>query len=119
VQDFLTKILDAKELFLYQGGRGKPLLFTGHFGKIKQMKLKHRSKIKGKKNSKTKYYYEVELEENFNFQGIDSIPLEPKILFDKNDTSNKTFLKKYLPAITTIEKIELNIKHSSLAVKNN
>jgi hypothetical protein len=59
------------------------------------------------------------MEENFDFQKINSVILKPKILFDKNDTSNRTLLKKYLPAITSIEKIELNIKYGSLSVKNN
>jgi site-specific DNA-methyltransferase (adenine-specific) len=62
VQDFPTEIVETKELFLYQGGRGKPLYFTGHFGIIKEIKLKHKSQIKGKENSRTEYYYEIILE---------------------------------------------------------
>ena len=110
VQDFPTEILETKELFLYQGGRGKPLFFTGHSGKIKEIKLKHKSKIKGKENSKTEYYYEVLLEENFNYNNKQKEKLKPKILFDKNDKIYKELLRKYLPTITTREKIELNNK---------
>jgi len=110
IQDFPTEILDAKKLFLYQGGRGKPLLFTGHSGEIKSIKLKHKSKIEGKENSKTEYYYEVLLKQNFRCNGIKEKKLEPKLLFDKNDKTNKDLLKKYLPTVTTLERIELNNK---------
>ena len=110
VQDFPTEILETKEIFLYQGGRGKPLFFTGHFGKIKEIKLKHKSKIIGKENSKTEYYYEVTLKQNFSFNKSILNKLEPKILFDKNDKINKELLRKYLPAITTKKKIIENNK---------
>jgi len=110
VQDFPTEILDAKQLFLYQGGRGKPIIFTGHSGKIKEIKLKHKSKISGKENSKTEYYYEVLLEKGFNYNGKQKEELKIKILFDKNDKTNKELFRKYLPTTTTFEKIELNNK---------
>ncbi len=108
VQNFPTEILEAKEFFLYQGGRGKPLFFTGHSGKIKEIKLKHKSQIKGKENSKTEYYYEVTLKENFKFDKLSLNKLEPKILFDKNDNTNRKLLKKYLPTVTTLERIRQN-----------
>ena len=108
VQDFPTEILDAKQLFLYRGGRGKPLYFTGHYGRIKEIKLKHKSKIKGKENSKTEYYYEVLLKENFQHNSKQREELKTKILFDKNDKTNRELLRKYLPTITTIEKIKIN-----------
>ena len=110
VQDFPTEIVETKELFLYQGGRGKPLYFTGHFGIIKEIKLKHKSQIKGKENSRTEYYYEIILENNFNYIENISSKLEPKILFDKNDNTNRKLLKKYLPTITTKERIRQNNK---------
>ncbi len=110
VQDFPTEILDAKILYLYQGGRGKPLFFTGHFGKIENVKLKHKSKIQGKENSRTEYYYEIILENNFEFNKNQTIKLEPKILFEKNDITNKKLLSKYLPAISTLDKLEENLK---------
>ena len=115
VQDFPTEILDTKRLYLYQGGRGKPVFFTGHSGKIKEIKLKHKSKIIGKENSKTEYYYEVLLEENFNYNNKQKEKLKTKILFDKNDKTNKELLRKYLPTITTLEKIELNNKQTEKA----
>ncbi|MCK5822374.1 MAG: site-specific DNA-methyltransferase [Bacteroidales bacterium] len=109
VQDFPTEILDAKIIYLYQGGRGKPLFFIGYYGGIKSIKLKHKSKIKGKENSRTEYYYEIELEKNFELNKYLTSKLDTKILFYKNDKTNKELLNKYLPAITTIDKVELNI----------
>lgn len=108
VQDFPTEILDTKELYLYQGGRGKPITFTGHSGKIEKIKLKHKSEINGKQNSKTEYYYEVLLEKTFTYNENEKVALISNILFDKNDTVNKAFFKKYLPAVTTLEKIIIN-----------
>jgi site-specific DNA-methyltransferase (adenine-specific) len=110
VQDFPTDILDAKILYLYQGGRGKPLFFTGHFGKIKTVKLKHKLQIKGKENSRTEYYYEIELANNFLFNKEQREKLKLTKLFDKNDKINKSLLRKYLPSITTLDKIEETIK---------
>ena len=110
VQDFPTEILDAKELYLYQGGRGKTVSFTGHSGKIEKIKLKHKSEIEGKENSKTEYYYEVLLAKNFTYNEKEKEELKAKILFDKNDKINNELLRKYLPIVTTLEKIKLNKK---------
>jgi len=115
VQDFPTEILDTKHLYLYQGGRGKPIFFTGHSGKIKEIKLKHKSKITGKENSKTEYYYEVLLEKEFKYNELQKSEIKTKILFDKNDKINKELLQKYLPTITTLEKIKLNNKQTEKA----
>lgn len=109
VQDFPTEILDVKIIYLYQGGRGKLLFYTGHHGKIKEIKLKHKSKIQGKENSRTEYYYEITLEKNFEFDEYQTIKLDPKILFEKNDITNKDLLNKYLPAISTLDKVENNL----------
>ena len=115
VQDFPTKILEAKEIYLYQGGRGKPFFFTGHYGKIKEIKLKHKSNIKGKENSKTEYYYEVKLVRNFEYSNSFLNELNQKILFNRNDKENKELLRKYLPTITTLKKIKLNNKQTEKA----
>ena len=109
VQDFPAEILDAKIIYLYQGGRGKPLIFTGHHGYIKKVKLKHKSKIEGKENSRTEFYYEVELVSNFEYENLSEIKLKPKLLFGKNGKTNQELLSKYLPSITILDKIELNI----------
>jgi len=109
VQDIPSEIFDAKVLYLYQGGRGKPLFFTGHYGNIKVIRLKHKSKIQGKENSRTEYYYEVTLKNNFEFDEYQTIKLEPKLLFEKNDKTNKELLNKYLPAISTLDKVKINL----------
>ncbi len=113
VQDFPTEILDAKIIYLYQGGRGKPLVYTGHYGIIKEIKLKHKSKIQGKENSKTEYYYEIILEKNFDFGEHQATRLDTKVLFGKNDKINRELLSKYLPAISTLDKVEINLKDAS------
>lgn len=107
--------MDAKQLFLYQGGRVKPIIFTGHSGKIKEIKLKHKSKISGKENSKTEFYYKVLLEKDFSYNDKQKEKLNTKILFSKNDKTNKELFRKYLPTITTLEKIELNNKQTEKA----
>ena len=115
VQDFPTEIFDSKIIYLYGGGRGKPLIFTGHYGKILRIKLKHKSQIRGKEKSRTEYYYEIELDSNFEFNNLLTAELEPKILFSKNDKINQELIIKYLPAITELDKVELNNKQT----KNN
>jgi site-specific DNA-methyltransferase (adenine-specific) len=105
IQDFPLGITEAKYLYTYQGGRSNPLLFTGHFGKIKEIKLKHKSKIKGKENSKTEYYYEISINGKIAFDKKLQVKLKPISLFDKNDTRNPQLLKKYLPTLTTLDKI--------------
>ena len=98
VRDFPIGITEAEILYLYEGGRGKSKRFTGHFGKIKDIKLKHKLKIKGKEKSKTEYYYEVELHENFQFNS--KIVKKIKIsLFDSKDKYNKELFKRHLPAL--------------------
>ena len=112
IQDFPSEILDAKIIYLYQGGRGKPLFFTGHYGNIKEIRLKHKSKIQGKENSKTEYYYEIILEKNFEFNEYQKIQLNPKVLFEKNDKANRELLNKYLPSISTFDKVEMNLNQN-------
>lgn len=108
IRDFPYGIYDANQLFIYSGGRGNPLLFSGYNGNIKTIKLKHKSKIKGKEKSKTEYYYEIELEKEFQFNEEFTGKLNLKKLFDKNDYSNIELLKSFLPAITTLNKLKEN-----------
>jgi len=105
VQDFPIGITDAESLYLYEGGRGKVKSFTGHYGKIKDVKLKHKSKIKGKEKSKTEFYYEVELHENFQFNPklVQKIYLTK--VFDTKDKYNKELFKRHLPSLTTTDKV--------------
>lgn len=104
ILDFPTGIHSAKKLFIYTGGRSKPINLSGLYGEIKSVNLKHKSKIKGKENSKIEYYYELELEqfvedENFHFT------LDFENLFEKSDVKNREMFKQYLPIITTLDKL--------------
>ena len=105
ILDFPTGIDSAKKLFIYTGGRSKPINLSGLYGEIKSVNLKHKSTIKDKEDSKTEYYYEVELQEfvedkNYNFT------LNIEYLFEKSDVKNKEMFKQYLPTITTIERLK-------------
>jgi site-specific DNA-methyltransferase (adenine-specific) len=105
VKDFPLSILEANKLILYSGGRSKPLNLTGFIGEIKNIQLKHKSKIIGKENASSEFYYEVELKEDFEF--IDSLVFnfDPKKLYDTNDIQNLNYLKQYLPALTTLDRL--------------
>jgi len=47
---------------------------------------------------------------NHKFDKSSSNKLKPKILFDKKDKTNKKLLRKYLPTITTKERIVKNTR---------
>lgn len=105
VQDFPIGITEAENLYLYEGGRGKVKSFTGYYGKIKDVKLKHKSKIKGKEKSKTEFYYEVELHKNFQFNPNLIQNIKITSLFDSKDKYNKDLFKRHLPALATKDKV--------------
>ena len=109
IRSFPEGILDSEFLFLYSGGRSKKPRFNGYFSKIKSVKLKHKSKIKGKQNSITKYYYEVELETKFRLNRKLNTEIDRKLFFgSSNNKESKNFVE-YLPAVTTLIKVlELN-----------
>ena len=88
------------------------MFFTGHYGKIKSIKLKHKSKIIGKENSRTEFYYEIVLENNFEFNKKFSVKLDTTTLFGKKDKRYNHLLKKFLPVISFIDKVELNLSKS-------
>ena len=60
--------------------------------------LKHKSKIKGKENSETEFYYEVELESNFKKNKKLSAQLNPNELLDSKDKKNLELFKKFQPS---------------------
>ena len=103
VKDFPLGILDAKILFIYSGGRSKTPHFTGYFAYIRDVKLKHKSKIKGKENSNTEFYYEVELESNFKKHKNIKAELNQNLLFDNKDNSD--LFQQFLPALSTLSKV--------------
>lgn len=105
VKDFPSGILDATKLLIYSGGRSKPINLTGHSAEIKSIELKHKSKIPGKENSKTEFYYEVLLEDCFEESDDLKFTIKPKKLFDKFDDKNHKLLQQFLPALTTWDRI--------------
>lgn len=105
VKDFPIGILDAKILFVYSGGRSKTPHFTGYFANIKDVALKHKSKIKGKENSNTEFYYEAELESNFKKNKKLSAQLNPNELLDSKDKKNLELFKNFLPSFSTLSKV--------------
>jgi site-specific DNA-methyltransferase (adenine-specific) len=104
IKDFPTGIYAAKYLFLYTEDAAKKRHFTGNYGIIKSIKLKHKSKIEGKENSETEYYYEIELEHKFFNNKKVVKELDTKTLFD-TEGINKNLFKQYLPALTTLQKV--------------
>lgn len=109
VTGFPTEILDAEWLYLYQGGKTKDQTFTGYYGRIRKMVLKHKSNIKGKEKSRTEFYYEVELQENFCFNEKIRKRLKTNILFEKIDKDNLELFERYLPSVTYLERLKENI----------
>ncbi len=103
VKDFPTGILEADKLVVYSGGRSKPIVLSGFESEIKSIKLKHRSKIKGKENSKTKYYYEVKLVKPFTYNEEMDFTINVNKLFKKSEEENRKLLRKFLPALTNMD----------------
>ena len=63
--DFPYEIYSSKKIIIYSGGRTKPFYLTNYYAEIESVKIKHKSKIQGKENSKTDYYFEIQLKEHF------------------------------------------------------
>lgn len=117
VKDFPIGIMDAKRLVIYSGGRSKCIQLTGHFAEIQSIELKHKSKIAGKENSETEYYYEVFLENSFQISEELKFEIQVKKLFDKSDDKNLKLLQQFLPALTSWDKL-LQLQYSSLRINN-
>jgi len=109
VKDFPSGILDATRLLINSGGRSKPINLTGLYAEIKSIELKHKSKIKGKEKSETEFYYEIILEDFFKESDDLKFALNTKKLFDKSDDKNRKLLQKFLPALTTWDRIMKSI----------
>ena len=98
--------MDTKKLFIYRGGRGKPFVFTGYFGEIEKIQLKHKSTIEGKENSKTEFYYEVDI--SFNFDKQYQFKANLDILFGQNNSENLNRMKKFVPSICSQKSLLAN-----------
>jgi site-specific DNA-methyltransferase (adenine-specific) len=105
VKDFPSGIYDAKRLIIYSCENDDPISLTGHFAEIESIELKHKSKIKGKENSKIEFYYEIKLDDYFEESEDLKFTLNPKKLFDKSDEKNSKLFNQFLPALTTWERV--------------
>jgi site-specific DNA-methyltransferase (adenine-specific) len=105
VKDFPIGLLDAKKLLIYSTARAKPILLTGYSAIIKDISLKHKSKIEGKETSKTEFYYEIILEETFTKDEKLEFQIDTTKLFTDKGDKNKKLLAQFLPALTTLNKL--------------
>lgn len=103
VKDFPIGILNAAKLLIYTTGSNNTIHLTGHISDIKSIKLKHKSTISGKENSKTDFYYEIMLEDCFQFNEDLKFSVNTKQLFEQADDQN--LIKHFLPALTSFDKI--------------
>ena len=110
--DFPTGISESKRLFIYSGGRNKPFQLTGYSAEIESIQLKHKSSITGKEQSKTAYYYEIMLKNNFTFEEGLTFEIEQAKLFDKSDEKNRKFLNKYVPVMVNFDKLRKSRKEN-------
>ena len=105
IVDFPTGISESKRLFIYSGGRNKPIQLTGYSAEIESIQLKHKSSIAGKEQSKTEYYYEVILKDNFTFEEGLSFEIEQEKLFNKSDEKNRKLFNKFVPVMVSFDKL--------------
>jgi site-specific DNA-methyltransferase (adenine-specific) len=102
---FPYDLYNAKKIVIYSGGRKKPFHLTSFFGEIESITQKHKSKIKGKENSITEYYFEVQLKSNFSedITIIDNVNIKKwmKEYCDEFDLKSNN----YLPILTFSENV--------------
>jgi len=108
--DFPTGISESKRLFIYSGGRNKPIQLTGYSAEIETIQLKHKSSITDKEQSKTEYYYEVILKDNFMIEKDFSFEIDVKKLFDKSDEKTKKLFNKFVPVMVSFDKLQKSRK---------
>ena len=106
IVDFPTGISESKRLFIYSGGRNKPTQLTGYSAEIKDVLLKHKSSIAGKEQSKTEFYYEVILKDNFAFEEELTFEIEQEKLFDKSDEKSRKLFNKFIPVMVSFDKLQ-------------
>jgi hypothetical protein len=109
VRQFPDSVLEANYLFLYSGSRALNPHFTGHYATIKSVQIKHKSKIKGKENSSTEYYCELQLDSCFKKHKKINAQIEPNSFFGSKLNPEFQFFQERLPALTSLSKIlEIN-----------
>jgi len=106
IVDFPTGISESKQLFIYSGGRNKPIQLTGYSAEIETVKLKHKSSIAGKEQSKTEYYYEIILKNNFVYEEGLNFEIEHDKLFDKSDKKRRRLFNKSIPVMVGFNRLQ-------------
>lgn len=105
IVDFPIKIAESQRLFIYAGGRNKPIHLTGYCAEIEDIQLKHKSSITGKEQSKTEYYYEITLKDNFKIEEGFDFEIDIDKLFNKSDEKSKKQFNKFIPTMIDFEKL--------------
>jgi len=114
IVDFPTGISESKRLFIYSGGRNKPIQLTGYSAEIDTIQLKHKSSITGKEQSKTEYYYEVVLKDNFTFEEGLIFEIEQDKLFDKSEEKSRKLFNKFVPVMVSFDKLQKSRKEGKV-----
>ena len=114
IVDFPTGISESKRLFIYSGGSNKPIQLTGYSAEIETIQLKHKSSIIGKEQSKTEYYYEVILKDNFTFEEGLTFEIEQDKLFDKSDEKSRKLFNKFVPVMLSLDKLQKSRKEKNV-----
>jgi site-specific DNA-methyltransferase (adenine-specific) len=104
--DFPLGISESKRLFIYSGGRSKPIELIGYSAEIENIQLKHKSSISGKEKSKTEYYYEVILKNNFTFEEELVFEIDTKKMFDKSGEKNRKLFSKFVPVMLSFDQLQ-------------
>lgn len=102
---FPYDIHNATKIVIYSGGRSTPFHLTSYYGEIKRISQKHKSKIDGKINSKTDYYFEIELKSNFEQDFRIENKKEIKTWIDVYKKEYELSQTNYLPIITLEDNI--------------
>ena len=110
IVDFPTGISESKRLFIYSGGRSKPVKLTGYSAEIETIHLKHKSSITGKERSKTEYYYEIILKDYFALEEEFMFEIGQDKLFDKSDEKNRNLFNKSIPVMVSFDKLQKSRK---------
>ncbi len=100
----LNQIDEAKYIYTFQYKNNDSILLTGHFARIKNIKKLHKSKIAGKENSKTEFYWEITLKTLFTFDKKIKRDINIDLIFN-NDDNNKLLIKKFIPVIIDKNKL--------------
>ena len=105
--EFPYDVHNAKKLVIYSGGRTNAFYLTSFCGDIASIAHKHKSKIEGKENSKTDYYFEIKLKDNFKEDSTINVKSNLKKWMKEYSEEYNLKSVDYLPVVTFFENIFL------------